>query len=331
MEDAARENVSTHSRPKAAGPRTADGRCSTRKCFNTQPPEGGWPQGLTGPQGQRGVSTHSRPKAAGHFDRSCDGYRQFQHTAARRRLVVVSTTTRVRHTVSTHSRPKAAGTVFVCAAFYLLVSTHSRPKAAGAMQMILKQKKLFQHTAARRRLVTHSPLSSPDVAVSTHSRPKAAGLSKPAYGCIAVFQHTAARRRLGINSCTSASGQSFNTQPPEGGWLSKYRRQHAWRVSTHSRPKAAGALDKPMHPSLMVSTHSRPKAAGYKCHVRIKFDMFQHTAARRRLVVVQFDGQLVSLVSTHSRPKAAGNDDAVLVLAIDVSTHSRPKAAGLCA
>ena len=33
---------------------------------------------------------------------------------------------------------------------------------------------------------------------------------------------------------------------------------------------------------------------------------FQHTAARRRLV----------------------NDDAVLVLAIDVSTHSRPKAAG---
>ena len=33
-------------------------------------------------------------------------------------------------------------------------------------------------------------------------------------------------------------------------------------VSTHSRLKAAGALDKPMHPSLLVSTHSRLKAAG---------------------------------------------------------------------
>ena len=101
--------------------------------------------------------------------------------------------------------------------------------------------RLFQHTAARRRLEVVFTKDGEEV----------------------WFQHTAARRRLDFFS--------FNTQP---------RRT----VSTHSRPKAAGALDKPMHPSLMVSTHSRPKAAGA---------LILHVL-------------LVNTVSTHSRPKAAG-------------------------
>ena len=56
---------------------------------------------------------------------------QFQHTAARRRLV-------------------AGGlTVFVP----VLVSTHSRPKAAGVAGQMVRLKGFgFQHTAARRRL-----------------------------------------------------------------------------------------------------------------------------------------------------------------------------------
>ena len=35
------EAVSTHSRPKAAG-NTASAKDSNKLCFNTQPPEGGW-------------------------------------------------------------------------------------------------------------------------------------------------------------------------------------------------------------------------------------------------------------------------------------------------
>ena len=59
-----REDVSTHSRPKAAGcidhvhPKSQGG-------FNSQPPEGGWFDRHLVCAHPRGVSTHSRPKAAG--------------------------------------------------------------------------------------------------------------------------------------------------------------------------------------------------------------------------------------------------------------------------
>ena len=57
------------------------------RCFNSQPPEGGWPAQMPEVFFQIIVSTHSRPKAAGKALR--------EHN---------------RHgIVSTHSRPKAAG------------------------------------------------------------------------------------------------------------------------------------------------------------------------------------------------------------------------------
>ena len=56
--------VSTHSRPKAAGPTFAVS-AKDLAGFNTQPPEGGWGL-IAGKQSKRPkVSTHSRPKAAG--------------------------------------------------------------------------------------------------------------------------------------------------------------------------------------------------------------------------------------------------------------------------
>ena len=57
---------------------------------------------------------------------------------------------------------------------------------------------MFQHTAARRRLVHLGAGAACHRRVSTHSRPKAAG--------------------IGADDLTAAMG-SFNTQPPEGGWL----------------------------------------------------------------------------------------------------------------
>ena len=75
--------VSTHSRPKAA-----ENRFHTfyrHKCFNTQPPEGGWFKSASQKAVVK-VSTHSRPKAAG------EEY-QWQGSGC---------------VVSTHSRPKAA-------------------------------------------------------------------------------------------------------------------------------------------------------------------------------------------------------------------------------
>ena len=57
-------HVSTHSRPKAAGPISRWGRLPSTR-FNSQPPEGGWTLGGKILRGLFGVSTHSRPKAAG--------------------------------------------------------------------------------------------------------------------------------------------------------------------------------------------------------------------------------------------------------------------------
>ena len=59
---------------------------------------------------QRVVSTHSRPKAAGMFSlMALDFCLEFQHTAARRRLVEQENKLLDVVNVSTHSRPKAAG------------------------------------------------------------------------------------------------------------------------------------------------------------------------------------------------------------------------------
>ena len=75
----------------------------------------------------------------------------------------------------------------------------------------------------------------------------------------------------------------FNTQPPEGGWQHSAVSAHIFGVSTHSRPKAAGCPPISSNPAL-----------------------FQHTAARRRLVDRRRLGGNEPCVSTHSRPKAAG-------------------------
>ena len=124
-------------------------------------------------------------------------------------------------------------------------------------------------------------------------------------------------------------------------------------VSTHSRPKAAGPDGLVGEDGLIVSTHSRPKAAGMVFDIGQKrvesFNtqppeggwrarrqlrslrigrLFQHTAARRRLVEGEDWLHHCSGVSTHSRPKAAGPTSAVGGYFHIVSTHSRPKAAG---
>ena len=100
------------------------------------------------------------------------------------------------------------------------VSTHSRPKAAGFLVGNPFSSGKFQHTAARRRL---------DICwifrfiCKTFQHTAARRRLEPEWRCRGLkleFQHTAARRRLGI--------------------LGINIKMHFF-VSTHSRPKAAGA------------------------------------------------------------------------------------------
>ena len=166
-------------------------------CFNTQPPEGGWPK-----------------------PNSCLAFVQrFQHTAARRRLVPNRPFPAKRRAVSTHSRPKAAGLAESPIRSLRAVSTHSRPKAAGVRNR--------GHTATG--------------TVSTHSRPKAAG---------------------GIIRIHRTNPRSFNTQPPEGGWV-RYEQTITRKL-------------------LFQHTAARRRLAS-RLTRRGRATTFQHTAARRRL------------------------------------------------
>ena len=92
----------------------------------------------------------------------------------------------------------------------------------------LKRKRLFQHTAARRRL-------GPTVQQGVNT---------------VEFQHTAARRRLAADSnCRCASDfVSTHSRPKAAGGYSLLSGLGS-SVSTHSRPKAAGASLKSLAPS----------------------------------------------------------------------------------
>ena len=143
--------------------------------------------------------------------------------------------------------------------------------------------------------------------VSTHSRPKAAGTATvgqptgrkrfntqppeggwlhyfPDLGYLQEFQHTAARRRLASALAALAACCCFNTQPPEGGWCFVFEFLFHIGVSTHSRPKAAGTLER-----LQTATSFRFQHTAARRRLdtqplkRLIYYSFQHTAARRRL------------------------------------------------
>ena len=73
--------------------------------------------------------------------------------------------------------------------------TAARRRLVPELDTIYQRLK-FQHTAARRRLVRFDIGTTRLLNVSTHSRPKAAGKKTEAALQRQQFQHTAARRRL---------------------------------------------------------------------------------------------------------------------------------------
>ena len=192
----------------------------------------------------------------------------------------------LKHFVSTHSRPKAAGNILLCQPISLAFQHTAARRRLDVRQSLLilhcfntqppeggwltddgleGMSRVFQHTAARRRLVFYSYRFITCMDVSTHSRPKAAGILFVSvyylYGC-------------------------FNTQPPEGGWVDEFLIQQHNQVSTHSRPKAAG-LSRQRIGQLYNCFNTQPPEGGWV--FRLIFaavrQWFQHTAARRRLVV----------------------------------------------
>ena len=145
--------------------------------------------------------------------------------------------------VSTHSRPKAAGLPAAVLVRCRLCFNTQPPEGgwsrSGGTQTELR---LFQHTAARRRL---------DMRNAVTARP-------------IWFQHTAARRRLDRDRRPeSAIRAGFNTQPPEGGWRNRAGRGFGIASFQHTAARRRlGRCFLTHPPTNLVSTHSRPKAAG---------------------------------------------------------------------
>ena len=231
--------------------------------FNTQPPEGGWVIiDIHGYNIALFQHTAARRRLAG-VGKNTAQILLFQHTAARRRLVTVLRNKKSSNNVSTHSRPKAAGKLLDARHASPFVSTHSRPKAAGCMKLsVMARRCRFQHTAARRRLGTYSHGTHPHQEFQHTAARRRLAEKQEAYWRAFEFQHTAARRRLGSKFWCRNCPLCFNTQPPEGGWKGDFHSSQPSKVSTHSRPKAAGYQHKYIASPEAVSTHSRPKAAG---------------------------------------------------------------------
>ena len=188
-----------------------------------------------------------------------------------------------------------------------MVSTHSRPKAAGPPTVRAACMSLFQHTAARRRLLA---------------------AYTPCLFRTGLFQHTAARRRLIPSQRLHQPHRGFNTQPPEGGWIG-LRREVDFRDGFNTQPPEGGWSDVEILESIFsVSTHSRPKAAGCKCaRAKSITKSFQHTAARRRLPITTTCCGWLSSFNTQP-PEGGWDIEYCRVEGTMVSTHSRPKAAG---
>ena len=145
-------NVSTHSRPKAAG-FTMRGVCRAYSCFNTQPPEGGWHSQHHNAALHKGFNT--QPPEGGWDCRDSTSF----------------------YTRRFNTQPPEGGWIRCCRVRCVTRSFNTQPPEGGwcLQRPCCQSADWFQHTAARRRLDPTNLKFWFGVVVSTHSRPKAAG------------------------------------------------------------------------------------------------------------------------------------------------------------
>ena len=145
----------------------------------------------------------------------------FQHTAARRRLASMPLFAAASPSVSTHSRPKAAGVFRFCSQVNE-IGFNTQPPEGGWRRPRFAWQKIGFNTQPPEGGWSGSFDKVLPLAVSTHSRPKAAGKK---------IEELTGIRRVSTHSRPKAAGSparmavsianSFNTQPPEGGWQTK--------------------------------------------------------------------------------------------------------------
>ena len=145
-------------------------------CFNTQPPEGGWGKTKFLQHIAEFQHTAARRRLVDYIN-SVECRLLFQHTAARRRLAHGRSHRTVPRTSFNTQPPEGGWGRMLIIRLLVAVFQHTAARRRLVYLRLLRLRQLpFQHTAARRRLahLNHGRLT-----------PK-------------QFQHTAARRRLAI-------------------------------------------------------------------------------------------------------------------------------------
>ena len=129
-------------------------------------------------------------------------------------------------------------------------------------------RRMFQHTAARRRLHAFMiPQPSP-ILVSTHSRPKAAAGDLPNQNHHREFQHTAARRRLPrLFLFAPRKARRFNTQPPEGGCKRRLS-PRLYNDSFNTQPPEGGCPPPAAHQLMFFGFNTQPPEGGCVNHTK---------------------------------------------------------------
>ena len=166
----------------------------------------------------------------------------FQHTAARRRLATKTGNDGSAAKVSTHSRPKAAGYRNNAAQVQNVKFQHTAARRRlGNSVVWCRTLNMFQHTAARRRLVPSNSIITISI-LFQHTAARRRLVSTFIYcNLIIKFQHTAARRRLEMQAGITSYNFLFqHTAARRRLDACSLTLIHTGRVSTHSRPKAAG-------------------------------------------------------------------------------------------
>ena len=165
--------------------------------------------------------------------------------------------------VSTHSRPKAAG-ILNRLNYKIFQSFNTQPPEGGwiLLKVLRTFQKLFQHTAARRRLGGVLEYLRRVKGFQHTAARRRLARPTPTRLIGMKFQHTAARRRLDDSGIDVLQIVSFNTQPPEGGWY--FSARFIFR---------------------RVGFNTQPPEGGWPClfSKSLTSITFQHTAARRRL------------------------------------------------
>ena len=102
--------------------------------------------------------------------------------------------------------------------------------------------------------------------------------------------------------------EGFNTQPREGGCNSSLLTL-PFKLRFNTQPREGGCIGGKFRRNRLWCFNTQPREGGCKIDVitRSVIDLFQHTAARRRLPYAMLVIKTSIEVSTHSRAKAAAS------------------------